>query len=159
MSLKEKGELVSDGEQLAFVMKKFFINIMKSLNLKEDQGSPLVTLKDILKKCIFHPSIGKIRKIYEHKKFSFQQVTKEHVWQVILSIDGSKVTPMGAIPADMLRVTLDTSFTNNENNYENGCFPDDLKLEEVNSIFKKNDDLDKENYRAVSVLFNMSKVF
>ena len=116
MSLKEKGELVSDGEQLAFVMKKFFINIMKSLNLKEDQGSPLVTLKDILKKFIFHPSIGKIRKTYEHKKFSFQQVTKEHVWQVILSIDGSKVTPMGDIPADMLRVTLDTSFTNNENN-------------------------------------------
>ena len=27
------------------------------------------------------------------------------------------------------------------------------------SIFKKNDDLDKENYRPVSVLFHVSKVF
>ena len=62
MSLKKKGELVSDGKQLASVMNKFFISITKSLNLKEDQGSPLVTLKDILKKIIFHPSIGKIRK-------------------------------------------------------------------------------------------------
>ena len=43
--------------------------------------------------------------------------------------------------------------------FENGCFPDDLKLAEVSPIFKKNDDLDKENYRPVSVLFNVSKVF
>ena len=38
-------------------------------------------------------------------------------------------------------------------------FSDDLKLAEVSLIFKKNDDLDKENYRPVSVLFNVSKVF
>ena len=44
MFLKEKGELVSDEKQLASIMNKFFINITKSLNLKEDQRSPLVTL-------------------------------------------------------------------------------------------------------------------
>ena len=43
--------------------------------------------------------------------------------------------------------------------FENGCFPDDLKVAEVSSIFKKNNDLDTENYRPVSVLFNASKVF
>ena len=43
--------------------------------------------------------------------------------------------------------------------FENGCFPDNSKLVEVTPIFKKNDDLDKENYKPVSVLFNMSKVF
>ena len=47
-------------------------------------------------------------KTYESdKKFSIQQVTEEQVRQVILSIDGSKVTPAGDIPADMLKVTLD----------------------------------------------------
>ena len=47
-------------------------------------------------------------KTYESdKKFSIQQVTEEHVRQVILSIDGSKVTPAGDIPADMLKVTLE----------------------------------------------------
>ena len=35
----------------------------------------------------------------------------------------------------------------------------DLKLVEVSPVFKKNDDLDKENYRPVSVLSHMSKVF
>ena len=48
------------------------------------------------------------KKNYEsNKKFSFPQVTEEHVRQVILSIDGSKATPVGDIPADMLKVTLD----------------------------------------------------
>ena len=83
MLLKEKGEFISDEKQLASIMNKFFINITKSLKLKEDQGSPPVTLNNILKKFIFHPSIDKIRKTYENnKKFSFQQVTEEHVRQV-----------------------------------------------------------------------------
>ena len=34
-----------------------------------------------------------------------------------------------------------------------------LKLAEVSPIFKKNDDLDKENYLSTSVLINVSKVF
>ena len=164
MLLKEKGELVSDEKQLASIMNKFFINITKSLKLKEDLGSPPVTLNDILEKFIFHPSIDKITKTYESdKKFSFQQVTEEHIRQVILSIDGSKAAPVVDIPADMLKVTLDihlsliTKIINLS--FESGCFPDDLKLAEVSPIFKKNDDLDKENYRPVSVLFNVSKVF
>ena len=66
-------------------------------------GSPPITLNDILEKFIFHPSNDKIRKTYESdQKFSFQQVTEEHVQQVILSIDGSKATPVADIPADML---------------------------------------------------------
>ena len=42
--------------------------------------------------------------------------------------------------------------------FENECFPDNLKLAKVSPIFKENDDLDKENYRSVSVSFNVSKV-
>ena len=121
-------------------------------------------MNDILQKFIFHPSIDKIRKTYEcDQKFSFQQVTEERLRQVILSIDGSKGTPVGDITADMLKITLDihlsliTKIINLS--FENGCFPDDLKLAEVSPIFKKNNDLDKENYRPVSVLFNVSKVF
>ena len=164
MLLKEKGKLVSDEKQLASIMNKFFNNIKKSLKLKEDQGGPPVTLNDTLKNFIFHPSIDKIRKTFEsNKQFSFQQVTEQHVRQVILSVDSSKSTPVGDIPADMLKVTLDihlsliTEIINLS--FENGCFPDDLKFAEVSHIFKKNDDLDKENYRPVSVLFNVLKVF
>ena len=129
-------------------MNKFFINIAKSLKLKEDLGSPPVTLNDILEKFIFHPSIDKITKTYESdKKFSFQQGTEEHVRQVILSIDGSKVTSVGDIPADMLKVALDihlpliTKFINLL--FENGCFPDDLKTFIFNNFIFNNSNEEK----------------
>ena len=155
MLLKEKGDLVS-------IINKFFINNTKNLNLKEDPCSPSVTLEDILQKIIFYQSIDKIRETYEcNKKSSFQQVTEKHGRQVILSINDSKATPVGDTSADMLKVTLNLSLIMNIINlsFENGCFSDDLKLAEVSSIFKKNNDLGKENNRSVSVLFNVSKVF
>ena len=67
------------------------------------------------------------------------------VREIILTLDGSKATPVGDTPADTLKSTVDThlpfitkiiSFS-----FENGCFPDDLKLAEVHPNFKKNDDL------------------
>ena len=36
--------------------------------------------------------------------------------------------------------------------FENGCFLDELKLAEISPIFKKNDSLNKENFRPVSIL-------
>ena len=42
---------------------------------------------------------------------------------------------------------------------DNNCYPDNLKLAEIRPVFKKKDDLDKENDRPVSVLSHVSKVF
>ena len=42
---------------------------------------------------------------------------------------------------------------------EKDCFPGELKLAEVSPMFKKKDNLDKENYRPVSVLPHVPKVF
>ena len=92
-----------------------------------------------------------------------QQIIEEHVRKVIFSIDDSNATLVGDVPADILKLTLDIHLSLITKiislSFENGCFPDDLKLAEVIPIFKKNNDLDKENYGPVSVLFNVSKVF
>ena len=74
MLLKKKGELLSDEKQLASIINTFFINITKSLNLKEEQGSPLVILNDIRKKKNFHSSIDKIRKTYKNNKKFFSNI-------------------------------------------------------------------------------------
>ena len=87
---------------------------------------------------------------------------------------------MGDLPADMLKITLNTHLpltTKIVNlSFENWCFPHNLKLSEVRPIFhkrnqrekrkkrktkqkNKNDDIGKGNYRPVSILFNVSKVF
>ena len=38
-------------------------------------------------------------------------------------------------------------------------FPNNMKCAELNPVFKKDDNLNKENYRPVSVLTSISKVF
>ena len=40
-----------------------------------------------------------------------------------------------------------------------GNFPDNLKLAHINPVFKKKDPLNNENYKAVSVLPSISKIF
>ena len=41
----------------------------------------------------------------------------------------------------------------------NSTFPEQLKLADVKPIFKKNSRTDKENYRPVSILPNISKIY
>ena len=78
-----------------------------------------------------------------------------------MNLDGSKATPVGDIPIDMLKQTIDihlpimTQIINMC--LDNSCYPDDLKLTEGSPVFKKKDDLDKENYGPVSVLSHVSK--
>ena len=95
--------------------------------------------------------------------FPFHDITKDEIRKEISKLDGSKATPVGDIPAEMLKSTIDVhvSFRRKIINLSirNGCFPDELKAAEVTLIFKKNDDLDKENYRPVSILPHVSKVF
>ena len=90
--------------------------------------------------------------------FSFRAVSEDEVQREILRLDGTKSTSVGDIPAGMLKSTIDNraSILTKINNLSlrNGCFPDELKAAEVSPIFLKNDD-----YRAVSVLPHMSKVF
>ena len=80
-----------------------------------------------------------------------------------MNLDGSKATPVGDIPIDMLKQTIDihlpvmTQTINNS--IDNNCYLDDLKLAEVCPVFKKKDDLDKENYRPVIILSHVSKFF
>ena len=111
-----------------------------------------------------HPSIERIRRtVKTNEKFSFQPVPENLVRQIILNLDGSKATPVLDIPADMLKSTLDIHlpFLTKIISYsfENDCFPNEIILAEVTPIFKKNNDLEKENHRPASILSNVPKVF
>lgn len=83
--------------------------------------------------------------------------------KIVLKLDSFKATPVGDIPVNMLKSTVDmhlpfiTKILNLS--FEKNHFTDDLKLAEVSPVFKKYDDLDEEHYRNVSVLSYVSKVF
>ena len=148
-------------------MNNFFVNITEDLNIKKDFNAGLTTpqnLDDILEKFDTHPSILKIKqKLKNNESFSFQLVTEDQVRKEILNLNGSKATPIGDISVNLLKLTVDVHLTIMTNiinlSIEKGCFPDDLKLAEVSPIFKKKDNLNKANYRPVSVLSHVSKVF
>ena len=121
-------------------------------------------MEDVLDAFSSHPSIERIRRtIKTDEKFSFQPVPEDLVREIILSLDASKATPVGDIPADILKSTVDIHLPfitkTIDVSFENSRFPDELKLAEVSPIFQKNNDLLKENYRPVSILSHVSKVF
>ena len=87
----------------------------------------------------------------------------EDLVKEVMNLDGSKATSIGDIYFNIFESTVDIHLpyvTISINlSIEKGCFLEKRKLAEVRPIFKKKDDLDKENYRLVSVLPHVSKVF
>ena len=120
------------------------------------------TLTKIFKKFKIHPSIVKIKNKYLVKeKFSFQPVSVKDVENVIKNFPSDK-TSGGDIPIQMLKQSgftyqILTDCINDAIN--KGVFPDSLKIANITPAHKKDEPTDKENYRPVSVLPLLSKVF
>ena len=62
---------------------------------------------------------------------------------------GSEI-PIQILKESEIKFEILTSCINKS--IEIGCFPDSLKEENINSIFKKDDFLDKSNYRPIMML-------
>ena len=80
-----------------------------------------------------------------------------------MNLSSKRATRKGDIPAKILKDSLSV-YTKELTTIVNNClkdslFPNELKLADVSPVFKKDDDLNKENYRPVSILSHMSKVF
>ena len=138
-------------------MNNFCSKITKDVELKKDSKGNLNNLEDILEAFEFNPSIEKIKKaINSTKRFSLHNVKDDEMRKFVMNLDGSEATPVGDIPTDMLKQTIDTHLpimTQIINmSIDNNCYPDALKLAEFSSVFKKKDDLGKENYRPVRFL-------
>ena len=87
---------------------------------------------------------------------------EEVKWEII-NLNQKKATCHGTIPAKILKQFCDSYLPIitkiiNESITE-GTFPGELKFAEVTPLFKKLDCMSKENYRPISLLSHMSKVF
>ena len=164
--LREEDVVVADEKALAKLINNYFVNVTADLDLKRDSEKFFDTpasVYNINKKFQDRQSILKNKKTCNVTDlFYFHEISEDEIRKEISKLDGSKATPVGNILAEMLKSTTDihVSLLTKviSSSIRTGCFPDEFKAAEVTPIFKKNDDLDKENSRPVSVLPRVSKI-
>ena len=116
-----------------------------------------------------HPSTLTIAEVCKNKSnkqplFSFSEVTRDEILKEILSLDTTKACQDTDIPTEILKENADI-FSDflfayyNASVVKTSKFPSILTLADIIPVFTKGDKECKTNYRPVSVLPNMSKIF
>ena len=95
--------------------------------------------------------------------FEFALVSKEEVYKQLDKLDLKKATPLESTPAKILKGSSDVFLPYLTNTF-NLClaenyFPNELEKGDVSSLYKKDDALNKKNYRPITVLSSTSKIF
>ena len=96
-------------------------------------------------------------------KFYSRMVSMDEVKKVVLKLNSKISSTDGAIPASIIKQTIEVilKYLTNTINHslKESTFRDELKQSDVIPVYKKLDPLQKENYRPVSLLPHISKVF
>ena len=162
--------LISDESKVANSFRNFFENAIRSLGIKANEHSqenydlknPVETA---IKKFEQHPSINLIKKnITGNENFHFSPVDLRIFPKKLLILITKRNRTFKNIPTRRIKDVSDVCspvLANiwNEEILLNKNFPENLKLADVTPIFKKKDKTFVENYRPVSVLPTVSKIF
>ena len=89
--------------------------------------------------------------------FSFDKTETDSIKKIIDNLDSRKSGIFGGIPANISPKFLDTVW--NDEVLKDLKFPSELKLADVVPAFKKEDSTLVENYRPISLLPIVSKIF
>ena len=160
--LVESNDLITDEKSLAVTFNNYFVNVVSNLgiNILDDKSG-----KGDVSNYDNHLSIITIKQHITNKSkvFSFRKVTKDEISSAIKTLNHKKVTLSNDIPTKIIQQFSDifTDFLYNNFNscLHSGMFPDELKFTEVVPLYKKNDKTDKSNYRPISILSNISKIY
>ena len=110
-----------------------------------------------------HPSIIEIKQHSEGNNFQFHHTTREDLRKILKTLNAKKATGCDQIPAKLLKhasFQIAPVISNIINKaLDEGTFPNILKKAEVIPVYKKSDKLNKSNYRPVSILPILAKVF
>ena len=158
--LREGDSTVVDSDSVCGIFNNYFANIASSIGFEDSVSD----VESAIQKHTLHPSITKINEsLPENNTFSFHPVSQEIVDHKLKSIDIKKATGCDNIPGKILRIAhseLSIPLASMINNCMMSCtFPDIMKKAEVSPIYKKSDNLDKGNYRPVSILTTLSKLY
>ena len=144
-------------------MERFMIIVNSFQPLTNITKHSILDVAAVLDPPYYFKNEIKLANFHSYSTLNFSKVTESEVRKEILNLSTKKATKNGDIPAKILKKSVniyikEITFIINDC-LEKGILPDDLKLADVSPIFKKEDSLKKENYRPVSILPHMSKVF
>ena len=95
--------------------------------------------------------------------FSFQPVTKEQITNLIRLLNNKKAIQSTDTPTKLIKeyCVVFSEFIHKDINLciAAGNFVDDFKQAEVRPFYKKDGRTDKLNYRPISILSNVSKIY
>ena len=96
--------------------------------------------------------------------FHFTEISVSEMTKELSSLNSKKAVTFGNTPTKVRKISYDIFYkvlekTWNSENLGTQYFPQNLKLADITPVFKKKDPTQAENYRPVSVLPAVSKVF
>ena len=168
--LVEDGEVISKNEIIATSFNQYFCNITASLPIKQwTDKSTMLGKFDIvsiaIEKFKDHPSVVNIKSLQSQNDdvtFEFCHTSSKEISDTILKLDTSKSTS-GNIPTKILKdvahevaESLSSCFNTS---LDLDSFPNELKLSDIVPVHKKGSTTDKSNYRPISLLPTLSKVY
>ena len=125
----------------------------------------IISAADAIRKHKAHPSVEKIRRELDeiYGEFYLRSVTVDLVLQNIKNINPKKATGYDNIPRKMIKIAyreMSVPICNLMNNcIAMKTFPTPFKFADVNLIFKIDDNMNKGNFRPVSILSILPKLY
>ena len=167
-TLVENDEVINDEIKIANIFNSHFNNVTSNLNLNFWKPDHNVIINDpilnIIERFANHPSIIKIKSKFcvNSTGFEFNLVNESHILELILTMNLKKKSG-GSVSSKMLNISsnISSSFiTKFFNDSVITCtFPSELKLAEIIPLHKKGEITCKNNFRPISILPTISKVF
>ena len=156
----------------ANILNTFFSDIVSKLNIAEYSNcEPLANnISDPVLKCVVkyrnHPimlAIGEVCKKHQRLPFPFSKINREKTLSEILKLETSKAYQFTDISTKIIKenadIFADILLARVNDSVEKCNLPPSLKKANITPIFRKSDRNSKDNYRPVSILPNMSKIF
>ena len=163
ISLLEENNIVNQSIDVANIFNEYYVNVTKEIG-EVDTIYEHDDIESILETHLNHDAVKYItEKCVNNQTFSFNLVSQDHIYTKLCKTNVNKATGWDSIPPKLIKLGAESlcvpiHYLVNKS-IQSSVFPDSLKRAEVIPIFKKDDMLVKKNYRPVSVLPCLSKVF
>ena len=167
ISLLENNTIITDVREVCDLFNTYFKTIADHIGFNHEIPDDFSDDNSMLSMFNAYESHPSIMAIHSHKcpdvdDFQLQPVSVDYVFNLLEDLNIRKGTGCDLIPAKLVKkgsAPLAQCLTDLINMSIEECqFPDPLKLAEIAPLFKKENDLMKENYRPVSVLTIISKI-